>query len=173
MFYSGPVGKIMSKSHLLLASTVLLAGASAAQPAIVGQDAAACASGKPAMLVRVSGFKRASGVLKIAVYESERYLVRKGTLRKSKVPVRSTGPVDVCVAVPGPGRYAVAVHHDLNGNGSKDRNDGGGYSGNPRLSITNMKPSFNSTAVSVGASPQRVGVRLHYLKGLSIRPIAS
>ncbi|MEO5973213.1 MAG: DUF2141 domain-containing protein [Sphingomicrobium sp.] len=152
---------------------MLVTGASAARPAIVGKDAAACTSGKPAMLVRVSGFKRATGILKVGVYESDRYLARKGTVRKVKIPVHSTGPLDVCLALPGPGRYAVAVHHDLNANGEKDRSDGGGYSGNPRLSITNLKPSFNRTAVSVGGSPQRVGVQLQYFKGLAIRPINS
>ena len=171
--YNEPVGIIMSKSHLLIGAALLAAMASAARPAITGKDAAACTSGKPAMLVRVSGFKKPTGILKVGVYEADRYLVRKGTVRKVKLPVNSTRPVDVCLAVPGPGRYAVAVHHDLNANGEKDRQDGGGYSGNPRLSITNLKPSFSRTAVSGGAAPRRVGVELQYFKGLAIRPINS
>jgi uncharacterized protein (DUF2141 family) len=87
------------------------------------------------------------------------------------VPVRSTGPLDVCIAVPTPGRYAVAVHHDINGNGDKDGSDGGGYSGNPRLSITNLRPSFSRTAVTVGSAPRPVVVVLQYRQGLSIRPV--
>lgn len=163
----------MSKTHILIGVSLLVAATGTAQPAIVGQDAAACLSGRPSVVVRVSGFKQASGMLKVGIYEADHYLARKGTVRKVRVPVHSTAPIDVCLAVPGPGRYAVAVHHDLNGNGHKDRSDGGGYSGNPRLSITHMKPSFKRTAVSVGATPRRVGVQLHYLKGLSIRPINS
>ena len=84
--------------------------------------------------------------------------------------MHSTAPMDVCIAVPGAGQYAVAVHHDLNGNGDKDPNDGGGYSGNPRLSITNLKPPFGKTAVRVGAAPRHVTVVLFYRNGLSIRP---
>jgi uncharacterized protein (DUF2141 family) len=79
----------------------------------------------------------------------------------------------VCVAVPGSGRYAVAVHHDLNSNGDKDRHDGGGYSNNPRVSITSLRPPFALTAVSVGRTPARVVVRLLYVRGLSVGPATS
>ena len=48
----------------------------------------------------------------------------------SKVPVTGKA-MDICLPVPAPGRYAVAVHHDLNTNGERDRHDGGGYSRNP------------------------------------------
>ena len=44
-------------------------------------------------------------------------------------------------------------------------------SGNPRLSITNLKPPFGKTAVHVGAAPRRVTVVLLYRNGLSIRPV--
>ena len=147
------VSKIMSKSHLLLIASLLAVPATAAPARIVGSDAEACLSGKPSMLVRVSGFKQPSGTVKVAVYAAQGYLAKRGKLRKVEVPVRSTAPLDICIAVPSAGQYAVAVHHDLNGNGDKDGNDGGGYSGNPKLSITNLRPSFGRTAVRVGSSP--------------------
>jgi len=75
--------------------------------------------------------------------------------------------------VPKSGRYAVAVHHDLNGNGDKDRHDGGGYSNNPSVSLINMRPAFGRTAVTVGQSPARVNVRLLYVNGLSVGPASS
>jgi len=123
------------------------------------------------MLVRVSGFKRATGTVKVAVYAAQGYLAKRGKLRKVEVPVHSTAPIDICIAVPSAGQYAVAVHHDLNGNGNKDGNDGGGYSGNPRLSITNLKPPFGRTAVHVGTAPRQVTVLLQYRHGLSISPV--
>src|SRR5829696_2168218 len=147
----------MSKSGFILAAFLLAATATA-----VGSDAQACLSGKPSVLVRVVGFKKPGGMVKVAVYAAEGYLARGGKLRKVEVPVRSTRPMDICVGVPKAGQYAVAVHHDLNGNGDKDLSDGGGYSGNPRLSITNLKPSFNRTAVRVGAAPRQVDVTLQY-----------
>ena len=165
------VSKIMSKSHLLLMASLLAVPATAAPARIVGSDAEACLSGKPSMLVRVSGFKRGTGTVKVAVYAATGYLARRGKLGRVEVPVSSTAPIDICIAVPKAGDYAIAVHHDLNGNGDKDGNDGGGYSGNPRLSITNLKPPFGRTAVHVGTAPRQVTVLLQYRRGLSIAPV--
>jgi uncharacterized protein (DUF2141 family) len=162
----------MSKSILMLVAPLLAATASAAPAAIMGSDAGACLSGKPSLLVRVAGFKRASGTVKVALYAAEGYLAKGGKLGKVVVPVRATAPMDICIAVPGPGQYAVAVHHDINGNGDKDASDGGGYSGNPRLTITNLRPSFGKTAVRVGSAPREVTVLLQYRHGLSVGPVS-
>ena len=155
------------------AALAALALAAPANTAIVGPDAGVCVAGKSALLVRVNGLKQPTGTLKLAVYGNNPsvYLKKQGRLRRVKVAVRSRGPIDVCIAVPGSGRYAVAVHHDLNGNGNKDRHDGGGYSNNPRVSRTNLRPPFARTAVSVGKSPARVDVRLLYVRGLSVGPV--
>ena len=161
----------MSKSRFLLMAPLAAVMASPAPARVVGSDAQACLSGKPSMLVRVSGFKKPSGSVKVAVYAAQGYLAKRGKLRKVVVPVSSTGPLDVCIAVPRAGQYAVAVHHDLNGNGDKDPSDGGGYSGNPKLSITNLRPPFGKTAVHVGTSPRQVTVMLQYRRGLSISPV--
>jgi uncharacterized protein (DUF2141 family) len=168
----------MRKSRFPLIGGAAFAALGLAAPggaAIVGADAAVCAAGKPAVLVRVNGLKQPTGTLKLAVYGSNPsvYLKKQGRLRRIKVPVRSRGPIDVCLAVPGSGRYAVAVHHDLNGNGDRDRHDGGGYSNNPRVSITNLRPAFSRTAVTVGKAPARVEVRLLYVNGLSVGPARS
>ena len=106
-------------------------------------------------------------------YAAQGYLAKGGKLGKVVVPVRSRAPMDICIAVPRPGEYAVAVHHDINGNGDKDASDGGGYSGNPRLSITHLRPSFGRTAVQVGRAPRQVPVLLQYRRGLSIGPVNS
>ena len=161
----------MSKSYLPLVASLLAVLAAPAPARVVGSDAQACLSGKPSMLVRVSGFKRGTGTVKVAVYAAHGYLAKRGKLGKVEVPVHSTAPLDVCIAVPGAGQYAVAVHHDLNANGDKDGNDGGGYSGNPKLSITNLRPPFGRTAVHVGTAPRPVTVLLQYRHGLSIAPV--
>ena len=164
--------RFCSIAAVALAATGIAAPATAA---VVGSDAGVCAAGKPALLVRVLGLKRASGTLKLSLYASNpaTYLKKAGRLRRIKVPVVSRGPVDVCVAVPGPGRYAVAVHHDVNANGDKDRHDGGGYSNNPRVSLTRLRPPFAATAVAVGRTPARTDVRLLYVHGLTVGPAKS
>ena len=155
-----------------LAATIValtLSGSAAAM--VVGRDAPVCAAGQSSVQVRIVGLKQASGTIGVSLYDSNGYLKKRGKLRKVEVPVQSGGPVDVCIAVPRPGRYAVAIHHDLNNNDKKDRNDGGGYSRNPRLSIFNLKPNFKYTAFDVGRSPTRVSVQLMYANGINIGPV--
>jgi uncharacterized protein (DUF2141 family) len=161
-------------SHLIIglaAAAGSVALPQAAMAALVGRDAPVCAAGQPSVQVHVVGFKQPTGILGVALYSSNGYLKPHAKLRKIEVPVRSAGPMDVCIAVPGPGRYAVAVHHDLNGNDKKDRSDGGGFSRNPRLSIFNLKPGFEYTGFNVGGGPTRVSVQLLYANGLSIGPV--
>ena len=165
------VWKIMLKLRVVLMTSLVAGVAGAAPAAIVGSDAEACRAGKPAVLVHLSGFKTSSGRVKLGVYPRDRFLQKKGTVSKDTIAVRSKGPIDVCLSVPGPGAYAVAIHHDANGNGDKDFNDGVAYSNNPRLSLTDLKPSFGKTAVQVGSSPRRVNVVMQYRKGLSVRPV--
>ena len=165
----------MRYSRLPLVAGAVLAALGVAAPAgsaIVGADAAVCKAGKSALLVHVNGLKQPTGTLKLSVYGNNPavYLKKQGRLRRIKVPVSSRGPFDVCIAVPKPGRYAVAVHHDLNGNGDKDRHDGGGYSNNPRVSLMNPRPAFARAAVMVGESPARADVRLLYIRGFSVGP---
>jgi uncharacterized protein (DUF2141 family) len=86
--------------------------------------------------------------------------------------VSSGGPVRVCVPVPGPGRYAVAVRHDSDGNGRSGWSDGGGFSRNPRVTLMNLRPSYDSVAFNVGRGVAGVNITLLYRYGLSIRPVA-
>jgi len=133
-----------------------------------------CGAGKPSVMVHVEGFKQPQGRLKVSLYgpDARRWLAKGGRITKIKVSV-SGRAMDICVPVPAPGRYAVAVHHDLNLNGERDRQDGGGYSRDPKVSLFNPKPSFAKAAFMVGNGPARVGVTLLYLRGLSVGPVGS
>ncbi|AGH48958.1 MULTISPECIES: DUF2141 domain-containing protein [Sphingomonadales] len=152
-------------------------GAGAARAAALGPDAAACAAGATgaAVLVKVDGFKSRTGNLRVQVYggnEAE-FLAKGKKLKRVDLPVSASGPMEVCVALPQPGNYAVAVRHDVDGNGKSSRNDGGGFSRNPGLSIVSLKPKYEDVVISVGARPQPVPVVLNYFQGLSIKPIKS
>ena len=165
--------KIMSKSSVpFLAGGAAFAAASVALAFPNSAEAAtACAAGKPSVLVHVAGFKKPAGKVKVSLYgpDSDRWLAKGGRVSKVKVPVTGKS-MDICVPVPSPGRYAVAVHHDLNVNGSRDRQDGGGYSRNPKVSLLNPKPDFSKASFTVGNGPARVGVTLLYVKGLKVGP---
>ena len=52
---------------------------------------------------------------------------------------------------PQAGSYAIAIRHDVNGNGETDlTQDGGGVSNNPSFNVFNLgKPSYDKAAVQV------------------------
>ncbi len=146
-------------------------GALALPPA--PRKSASCEPGKPSVMVHVAGFKQTRGKVKLSLYGSEGdWLEKGGRISRVKVPVTGKA-MNICLPVPAPGRYAVAVHHDLNLNGERDRQDGGGYSRNPKVSLLNPKPSFSKAAFKVGNGPSRVGVTLLYIQGLGVGPAGS
>ena len=141
----------------------------------LGPDAAACRGNGQAVLVTVDGFRARTGNVRVAIYGSDprTFLARGQTLRKINVPVTGAGAMRICVALPGPGRYAVAVRHDVNGNNSRgDWSDGAGFSRNPRISLVHLRPSYNNVAIDVGRGVTPVTVILNYRFGLVIRPVA-
>ena len=169
----------MSKSKFLIAAAACgLALSAPPAAAQMGPDAAACRSGGgstgSAILVNVSGFRERAGNVRVNVYDSNpsRFLARGQYIRQVNVPVTGGGPMRICVAVPGPGRYAVAVRHDSDGNGRSGWSDGGGFSRNPSVSLVNLRPSYERVAFNVGRGVAGVNVTLLYRYGLSIRPAA-
>lgn len=166
----------MPKSSVpfVLGGAALVAAASALAVPAPATAAATCAPGKPSVIVQLAGFKQATGRVKLSIYgpDSSRWLAKGGKIAKVKIPVTGRS-MDICLPVPAPGRYAVAVHHDLNTNGERDRHDGGGYSRNPKVSLLKPKPAFSKAAFDVGNGPARVGVTLLYVKGLGVGPVVS
>jgi uncharacterized protein (DUF2141 family) len=77
--------------------------------------------------------------------------------------------------VPRPGTYAISVRHDANGNGDVDiGNDGGGFSGNPSVSLFDAmfkrKPSPAQVQVRVNGLTN-VPIIMNYVRGASVGPI--
>ncbi|WP_380874407.1 hypothetical protein ACFB49_47780 [Sphingomonas sp. DBB INV C78] len=165
---------LVTKAALALAAPVAI-GAGTAQAAVLGPDAAACASGAsgPAVLVKVDGFKTRTGNVRVQVYgaNAAEFLAKGKKLKRVDVPVTHGGPMEICVALPQAGNYAVAVRHDIDGNGKSSRNDGGGFSRNPGLSLITLKPRYEDVVISVGQQPRAVPVVLNYIQGLAIKPI--
>jgi hypothetical protein len=156
------------------AGLLLPLGASAAP---VGPYASLCAAGKPAVLVRVPKVKAPRGTLSVKLYASNpaTFLEKGKYLRKVEVPANRTGPFDVCVPVPAAnGRYAVAVRHEVGR--EKSRSDGGGFSGNPRLSLLDIalkrKPSLGAVSFQVTGNTRVVPVVLNYVEGTSVQPVS-
>lgn len=137
--------------------------------AAVAGDVAACVSGQPSLLVRLSGFREAAGNVRVVLYRQQGWLQRGGSLKRVRVPV--TAPtMNFCLATPGAGRFAVAVHHDANNDRRRNRTDGAGFLRNPRLSLTG-RPSFASSQVEVGNGVTPIAIQIMYLRGLSVGPV--
>ena len=145
-----------------------------AQAEPVGPYAKHCEAGKSAVLARVSGFKAATGSLDVKLYRGNSTFLEKGAfIRRVEVPVNRTGPIEVCLPVPASGSYAISVRHEVRG--KKSRADGGGFSGNPKLSLFDVvmkrKPNLAAVSVKVNGSPRVVPITLLYLQGTSLRPV--
>ena len=165
--------KIMSKSSIpfVIGGLALVVGSPACALSAPTGSSADCAPGKPSVIIHVAGFKQPAGKVRISLYgpDADRWLAHGGRISKVKLPVTARA-MNICMPVPAPGRYAVAVHHDYNVNGERDHQDGGGYSRDPKVSLLNPKPSFAKAAFNVGNGPARIAVTMLYLKGLSVGP---
>jgi uncharacterized protein (DUF2141 family) len=165
---------VISKFVPVLAAALLAsAGLPASASAALGPDAPACSEGRPSVLVSVNGFKVRQGRLRVQLYGNDpnTFLAKGAKLKRIDLPVTAAGPMNVCIAVPHPGTYAIAVRHDVNGDNSRgDWSDGGGFSNNPSLSLFHLKPSLRQTAINVGGGVKPVSIVLLYRHGLSIGP---
>jgi uncharacterized protein (DUF2141 family) len=149
----------------LVVALAFAPAAVAAPVSVLGPDAAACGarSRGAAILVAVEGLRARTGSIRISLYANDEaaFLARGRSLRRVDVPVSGAGPMSVCIAAPGPGRYAVAVRHDENGNGRTDLADGGGFSRNPPLSLLS-RPRLQDVAIDVARGVTRTQVRIVY-----------
>mgnify|MGYP000968399053 CR=1 FL=1 len=116
---------------------------------------APCRAGRgPAVSVTLTGIKPGGGTMRVQLYRGIKadWLESGRWVNRIELPARG-GTMQVCMPVPVPGTYAIAVRHDLNNNGHTDlRTDGGGMSNNPSINIFNLgRPSYTRTAFPVAA----------------------
>lgn len=132
-------------------------------------DLSHCAAGKgPAVRIAVSGLKSSAGNLFVRAYpakssdwlESKRYVIRIDAVPRQ-------GNTTVCVPLPAPGDYAIAVQHDINGNRKTDISlDGAGMSNNPAITKflgIPRPPSVEKTRFSAGTGITQMAIAIQYL----------
>lgn len=162
----------------LRGAVLLLAGAVVAAPLAaqsftyarsMNNDPAQCAAGKgPAVRVAINGLKSSEGNLFVRAYpankvdwlESKRYVMR--------VDARpQPGSMTVCVPLPASGDFAIAVHHDVNGNRKSDLSDGAGMSNNPGirkiLGLVPRPPSVDKVRFTAGEGVTRMTINVQYM----------
>jgi uncharacterized protein (DUF2141 family) len=161
------------KNGFRIATILLATGALALGPAasaqynrVVPHNPAACNAGGPAIKVTVSGIKAGGGTMRVQSYYGTKadWLEKGKWLTRTETAARA-GSMTFCIPVPASGTYAVAVRHDVNGNGKTDiRSDGGAMSNNPSINIFNLgKPSYTKTRFSVGSGVTPISINMRYM----------
>lgn len=136
-------------------------GSAAAEPDCTGPES------KTRLYVTVEGLRSSQGLVAVTLYadDSKRFLARRGSLYVGRVPARA--PVTrVCIHVPQPGTYALAVYHDTDSNRRINRTSIGapaepfGFSNN--ASTMFGIPSFKAVRMAVPRSGAETRVKLKY-----------
>lgn len=152
------------RAALAVAAALLLPGAALAQAAPAG------CQGAPSdtfVNVAVEGLRSGSGLVAVTLYpdEARRFLVKKGSLGVMRVPATQPS-TRVCVFLPQPGTYAIAVYHDEDGSRKLNRNalglprEGFGFSNNP-ATLAGL-PSFASVRLKIPRSGLLTRIKLRY-----------
>lgn len=131
----------------------------------IENDLSSCSGNEPAIFVTVDGITPLVGTLRIQSYPATKadWLKSGRWLKRVEAQARSS-TMQFCLPIDAPGEYAVAIRHDVNGNGKTDIfKDGGGMSNNPSISIWNLgKPSYRKVGVQVD-DVISIRIRMRYL----------
>lgn len=148
------------RSAVIAASGAILFASPAAAGEKIPNDMARCTGDSASVLATVRGIKQAQGTMRVQSYRATKgEWLKKGRWLK-RIDVQATGgTMRFCIPFDAPGRYAIAIRHDLNGNGKTDIfTDGGGMSNNPSISVWNLgKPSYKKVAFPVAG---RTAIRI-------------
>lgn len=163
----------MTKPRRLRAAAAITATAFAA---IIGGSTAASANGPNCagpvsdtyINVTVDGVRNGNGLMAVTLYADEprKFLVKHGSMYVGRVDA-SAPETRMCLYVPKPGVYALAVYHDEDSSKNLKRSgvlglpeEGFGFSNNPPT-IASI-PSFRSVRLNISKSGLSTRIHLKY-----------
>lgn len=124
------------------------------------------AAGEIRLELTIAAVASGQGNVTVVVYDNPGgFLERGGRLFKARLPAR-TGTLSTCLALPKPGKYAVAVYHDVDDDGKFDRTwvglpaEGWGFSNDPPRSFG--VPTFAEVAFTAGTGGARQTIHMNY-----------
>lgn len=149
------------------AALTLTASPAAAQPAATPPLGCTGTPSSTWINVVAQGLRNGNGLLAVTLYEDKpsKFLVRHGSLYVGRVNAEA-GTTRMCIFVPKPGVYALALYHDENGNRSFDRTgigfpaEGFGFSNNPPT-LAGL-PSFRSVRLNIPRAGLTTHVQMKY-----------
>jgi len=163
----------MTKPRRLHATAIAFAAAAAA---LTGGSTAATANGPNCagpvsdtyINVTIDGVRNGNGLMAVTLYadESRKFLVKHGSMYVGRVNA-SAPETRMCLYVPKPGVYALAVYHDEDSSRNIKRSgvlglpeEGFGFSNNPPT-IASI-PSFRSVRLNIAKSGLSTRIHLKY-----------
>ncbi len=161
---------------MTIPAVLLLASASIPSTPTLGMAEGRCRPSEPgpAVVITAHGLKDRRGRLRAELYPpddddflaDDNVLVGAGKLfRRVVEPVPPAGAVTLCIRVPGPGRYALSLLHDRDGNGRFGiSTDGIGFPNDPSLGLS--KPAAAAATFRADAGITHLTIRLNYRRGL-------
>jgi len=171
---------ILAVTALALSMTAYAAVPPKAERGRSGADCRAAESG-PAVNVNVLGLKDRRGKLILELYpendadflESDKALIAAGKpFRRVPMETPKSASVSICIRAPGPGRYALVLLHDRDGNGKFGLSgDGVGFANNPKLGL--RKPAAKAAGLAFGSGVRSISIVLNYRQGIGVGPIKS
>ena len=152
---------IRRSAVLALAALAAPAGEAAVEPDCTGPASAT------RLFVNVDNVRSSAGLVAVTLYadDRKRFLAKRGSLYVGRVPARQ-GRTRVCIHLPAPGVYGLAVYHDADGDRRFDKTGLGlpaeayGFS-NDAPTLFGL-PSFGKVRLSVPRSGFETTLRLRY-----------
>lgn len=136
----------------------------------------------PAILIELAGLKDRHGMVRAELYpdndrdflaDDNALVAQHKVFRRIDMPTPQSGPVRLCLRVPQPGAYTLAILHDRDGDRKFEAlRDGVGFPGNPRMGWSRPAAAAARIVVGTGITPTRI--ILNYQHGLlSFGPLRS
>lgn len=127
-------------------------------------------TGKPSdtrLFVNVSNVRNGNGLVAVTLYADDRskFLAKRGSLYVGRVPAHA-GTTRVCIHLPRPGTYALAVYHDEDADRKLKRKgiglpaEGYGFSNNAPTMFS--LPAFRAVRFGAPRDNMETNVRLKY-----------
>ncbi|WP_162305824.1 DUF2141 domain-containing protein [Oleisolibacter albus] len=163
-----PAGAILAAP--LFAAALLLPGADGAKAQVSSETCTEATANR--LQITVAGVRTgkggtAKGLMAITLYpdDESQFLARKGKIARVRIP--ATAPeTRVCLPLPAPGAYAVAVYHDENSDHDFNRTLLGmpaeGYGFSNDADTTLGLPRFKDVRFNAGAGSTDLVIHLRY-----------